>query len=205
MERQTPRAVNIPSGSPRAQEKEEGFRVGDGQVLPETAGTGLSSSRDAQAGFPDGPSLQPAPPCTALTNQSKFAGSLPSSNTNSLHSLPYVPLLSQRGGHDPLTAKGSRKCQAALFLGLANEERSHLRPAGSLLPSRANRSLACPGDNGTSSPATLAAEHPSLYLSHLPSLVEDIQTPFLLTSANSALDLAHFASFLPPPFSPPAV
>lgn len=142
-------------------------------------------------------------PCTALTNESKFAGSLPSSDTNSLHSLPYVPLLSQRGGHDPLTAKGSSKCQAALLPGLAHKERGHLRPAGSLLPSRANWSPMCPGDNGTSSPATLAAEH--LCLSHLPSLIEDMQTPFPLTSANSALDLAHFASFLPPPFPPPAV
>lgn len=113
----------------------------DGQLLPEAAGTSLASSRDTQAGFPDRPSLQPAPPCTVLTNESKLAGPLPSSSTNSLHSLPYLPLpLSQRGGHDPLSAKGSRKREAALSQSLANKERGHLRPMGSfqskLVPSK---------------------------------------------------------------------
>lgn len=92
-------------GFPTPEGKEAGLRVGDWQVPPEAAGTSLASSSDLQAGFPDGQSLQPAPPHVVLTNESKFVGSLPSSDTNSLHILTYMPLflLSQRGGHDPLS------------------------------------------------------------------------------------------------------
>ncbi|XP_061867877.1 uncharacterized protein LOC133627302 [Colius striatus] len=54
--------------SPAAQMAREGERAGlrveDGQVLLRAAGTSLSSPSES----PDGPSRQPAPPCTALTS-----------------------------------------------------------------------------------------------------------------------------------------
>lgn len=74
-------------GFPTSEGKEAGLGMGYRQVLPKAAGTSLASSSDFQAGFLPGLSLQPAPPRTALTNGSKSAGSLPSSDTNSLHIL----------------------------------------------------------------------------------------------------------------------
>lgn len=68
-------------GFPRPEGEEAGRRAGDGQVLPEAAGSSLASTSDLQVGFPDGPSLRPAPPCAVLTSQSKFVGSLPSPDT----------------------------------------------------------------------------------------------------------------------------
>lgn len=74
-------------GFPTSEGREAGLGVGYRQVLPKAAGTSLASSSDLQAGFPHGLSLQPAPPRTALTSGSKSAGSLPSSDTKSLHIL----------------------------------------------------------------------------------------------------------------------